>query len=269
MSHPAQYSRCPKCRHAPLPSNQSLPAACPACGLVLAKFAQPLVRPTPNCDASRDESDDNSPLWKVWIAHCVDALRYIPPRVEPITFWTRVALLAGFIIWGVRLIAMDYRYGELGGSFIHGPLLVFHEAGHVIFRLFGEFMMVAGGTLGQLLMPAILCGALLIKGRDPFGAAIGLWLVGVSLLDIAPYAYDALNPRLVLLGGRTGEEGGHDWIYLLTETGLLKRAHAIGGIAHKLGALVMLTSLAGAAWVLWKQKSRLTMDAGLGEDLDR
>ena len=29
---------------------------------------------------------------------------------------------------------MDYRDGEPGSSFIHAPLLVFHEAGHVIFR---------------------------------------------------------------------------------------------------------------------------------------
>ena len=176
-------------------------------------------------------------------------------------------MLAAFTLWGLRLIGMDYRHGEMGSSFLHGPLLVFHEAGHVIFRLFGEFMMVAGGTLGQLLMPAILCGALLLKNRDPFGAAIGLWLLGVSLLDIAPYIYDALHPQLVLLGGRSGEEGGHDWIYLLTETGLLKRAQTFGGLTHKLGALVMLISMAWAAWVLWRQKSRLAV--GLGEDVDR
>ncbi len=262
MPEQPQYSRCPKCQHAPLPVNQSLPTACPACGLVLAKFAQPLVR----ASASQD-GDEDAPRWKIWAGQLVDAVRYIPPKVEPIAFWARVAMLSAFVIWGIRLIAMDYRYGELGSSFLHGPLLVFHEAGHVIFRLFGEFMMVAGGTLGQLLMPAILCGALLLKNRDPFGAAIGLWLLGVSVLDIAPYMYDALNPQLVLLGGRTGEEGGHDWIYLLTETGHLKRAQTLGALTHKLGALVMLISMAWAARVLWQQKSRLA--EVLGEDADR
>lgn len=257
MPEQLHYFDCPKCRHAPLPVNQSLPAACPACGLVLAKFAQRLVRPAPSPD------DEDAPRWKFWAGQVVDALRYIPPKVEPIAFWARVVMLAVFMLWGFRLIAMDYRYGEMGGSFIHGPLLVFHEAGHVMFRLFGEFMMVAGGTLGQLLMPAILCCALLLKNRDPFGAAIGLWLLGVSVLDMAPYVYDALNPQLVLLGGRTGEEGGHDWIYLLSETGLLKRAQMLGALTHKLGALVMLISMGWAAWVLWQQKSRLV--TGLGE----
>ena len=32
---------------------------------------------------------------------------------------------------------------------------------------------------------------MLRKNRDPFGAAIALWLFGVSMLDVAPYMYDA------------------------------------------------------------------------------
>ena len=175
-------------------------------------------------------------------------------------------MLLFFGLWGLRLIWMDHRTGDIGSSFLHGPLLVFHEAGHVIFRLFGEFMTILGGTLGQLLMPAILCGAILFKNRDPFGAAIGLWLVGVSLLDIAPYVYDALQPQLVLLGGHTGEEGGHDWMYLLGETGLLKRAHGLGWLVHKLGALVVLLSIYWGGWVLWQQKKRLAISPGEGTD---
>jgi hypothetical protein len=238
-----------------LPEDQSLPAACPACGLILAKFAVPLPR-IPDT-ASADAYDAEPGGWRRLAGQLSEAVRYIPPRVDPAVFWARVALLLLFGIWGLRLIWMDHRTGEIGSSFLHGPLLVFHEAGHVIFRLFGQFITILGGTLGQLLMPAILCGALLRTNRDPFGAAIGLWLVGVSLLDIAPYVYDALHPQLVLLGGRTGEEGGHDWMYLLGETGLLKRAQGLGWLVHKLGALVVLVSIAWAGWVLWQQKKRL------------
>ena len=32
------FEACPKCSHAPLPEIQEFPVACPACGLVLAKF---------------------------------------------------------------------------------------------------------------------------------------------------------------------------------------------------------------------------------------
>ena len=255
-----RYQQCPKCAHAPLPTDQALPAACPSCGLILAKYAenhlrarntaQALVSGSPQADAAHDN----------WMASLLALLFYVPAKVDNTRFWGRIALLVLFAIWDVRLIALDYRDGEMNTSFLHGPLLVFHEAGHVVFRLFGEFMMFLGGTLGQLIMPAILAGALLIKNRDPFGASIGLWLVGVSLLDVAPYVYDALQPQLMLLSGTTGEEGGHDWIYLLETMGLLARAHRLGSFIHKLGSVVVLLSLGWAGYILWKQRDRLAAD---------
>ncbi|MEO8102778.1 MAG: zinc ribbon domain-containing protein [Betaproteobacteria bacterium] len=236
-----------------MPDDQSMPAACPACGLILAKFAAP--RPRQSVTATKHTVDDGR-LQKL-CSQFRAAVRFVPPRIEPAPFWSRLVLWLLFVLWGLRLMWMDHQTGEIGSSFLHGPLLVFHEAGHVIFRLFGEFMAVLGGTLGQLLMPAVLCGALLFKNRDPFGAAICLWLVGVSLLDVAPYVYDALHPQLVLLGGRTGEEGGHDWMYLLEATGQTRRAHSLGWLVHKLGALVMVISMAWAGWILWQQRGRM------------
>jgi len=225
----SMFTSCPKCGHKPLPSDQSLPAACPACGVILAKVGQPL--PTKVVLPAQD-------------------------KVDPIIFWPRLALLAAFAVWGVVLIAQDYRTGEIGSSFLHRPLLIFHEAGHVVFRLLGQWMMVLGGSLGQLLMPAIMGGALLIKNRDPYGASIGLWFIGVSLLDIAPYMYDALQPQLMLLSGRTGEEGGHDWIFLFSSMGLLHKAPFIGALFHKLGALTVIAALCWGARVLQLEYGR-------------
>ena len=247
------FARCPKCGHHPLPQDQALPAACPACGAILAKVAQAaqahraaeLAAPLP---PPADEPAGQSLL---------AVLFNVPDRVDRTLFWMRAALLAGFFVWGIALIRLDYRSGEIAGSFIHGPLLVFHEAGHVVFRLFGEWVMVLGGTLGQLLMPAILLFALLLKNRDPYGAAIGLWLFGVSLLDVAPYMYDALHPRLTLLSGRTGEDGGHDWIYLFSSMGALGRAQTVGALTHVLGAVVTRLALAWAAFVLTLQHRRI------------
>ena len=187
-------------------------------------------------------------------------LLHVPQRVDSMRWWLRLALLAGFAVWGWSLIAQNVRTGEIGASFIHRPLLVFHEAGHVIFMVLGEWMTVLGGTLGQLIMPAILGGALLLKNRDPFGASVGLWLLGVSLLDVAPYMYDALHPQLMLLSGTTGEAGGHDWIYLFSTMGLLPKAQLIGSLTHKLGALVVLAALGWGAWVLKLQHARIDGD---------
>ena len=47
---------------------------------------------------------------------------------------------------------------------------------------FGIWLMVIVGTLGQRIMPAVMCGARLLKNRDPFGASIGVWMFGVSVV---------------------------------------------------------------------------------------
>ena len=242
------YARCPKCGHAPLPAAQAFPAECPACGVVLAKVGQRPLRAR-SADAADDDGDEGEGFAALLTA--------LPPRVDAWRWRARLALLVAFAAWGVALIRLDYRSGEIGGSFIHGPLLVFHEAGHVVFAFLGEWMRVAGGSLAQLLMPLLLAGALLLKNRDPFGASIGLWLFGVSLLDLAPYMYDALHPQLVLLSGATGEEGGHDWIYLFASMGLLPRAQRIGGAVHLLGALWVLLALGWGAALLWRQHGRI------------
>ena len=241
------HIRCPKCGHAPLPADQALPAACPGCGVILAKLGHVPVRKPRREDAAQEAHGEG---WRALLLR-------VPERVDVTAFWLRAALLAAFAVWGAVLIAQDVRTGEFASSFLHRPLLVFHEAGHVVFAFLGHWMMVAGGTLGQLLMPLLLAGALLLKNRDPFGAAIGLWLLGVSLLDVAPYAYDALEPELMLLSGGTGEEGGHDWIFLLSSLGWLAKSQLIGGIVHKLGAAVVLVALAWGGWVLRLQHAHL------------
>jgi hypothetical protein len=243
------YTRCPKCGHQPLPADPSLPAACPGCGVILAKLGT-VVRRSNRQPSDTGTEASGEPGWAVLLTH-------IPDRVDALQFWGRVVLLAGLAIWSWGLISMDYRTGEMGASFIHRPLLVFHEAGHVVFMPLGHWMTVLGGTLGQLLMPGILAGALLIKNRDPFGAAVGLWFLGVSVMDVAPYMYDALHPQLMLLSGTTGEAGGHDWIYLFNSLGWLGKSQWIGGLTHKLGALMVLLSLGWAAWLLHQQHSKV------------
>jgi hypothetical protein len=183
-------------------------------------------------------------------------MREAPEHFNELSLRARAGLLAAFAVWGFVLIRLDYRTGEIGSSFLHRPLLIFHEAGHVIFMPFGEWMRVFGGSLMQCLMPVVMGAALLRKNRDPFGASLGLWLLGVSLLDLAPYVYDALDPQLMLLSGATGEEGGHDWIYLLSSMGLLKRAHGVGQTFYLMGAVVILLALGWGAVSLKREHAR-------------
>ena len=253
------YANCPKCGHAPMPADQAFPATCPACGVILARVGRPAPVRTAvdrERDRERDLVDDDGDD-EVAPRGLRARLLQVPDEVDPLAFWLRVAALSAFAAWGVVLARLDLTEGEINESFLHGPLLVFHEAGHVIFRPFGEWMTVAGGTLGQLLMPLVLAIALLWKNRDPFGASLGLWLLGVSLLDVAPYVYDAYDPKLMLLTGTTGETGPHDWMWLLADHGLRQHAQGIGRAVHAVGGAVVALALGWGAWVLARQWPRL------------
>jgi hypothetical protein len=249
------YASCPKCGHAPLPIDQALPATCPACGLVLAKFGMTLPHPaTFGADASDDARQARRARLESWLLH-------VPAEVSKTHWIARIAALALFLLWTLWIWRdSDVRAGEVGSPFLHMILLPFHEAGHyAIFRWFGQFIMILGGTLGQLLMPIVLAGALLIKRRDPFGAALFFWLLGFSVLDMAVYMYDAFDPQIMLLGGSTGAESdGHDWQNIFGDLGLLKRARGIGLFFGWLGKAMMLAALAWGALIIWRQRARLS-----------
>lgn len=192
------------------------------------------------------------PMRREWLAKW---LLHVPAEVSKADWIARIVTLAVFLLWTLWIWRdSDIRAGEAGSHFLHMILLPFHEAGHVIFRWFGQFIMTLGGTLGQHLMPIVLGGALLIKRHDPFGAAIFFWLLGFSVIDMGVYMYDAFDPKLMLLGGGTGAESdGHDWQNIFGDLGLLRRARGIGLSFGWLGKAMMFAALAWAAWVLWLQ----------------
>ena len=161
------------------------------------------------------------------------------------TRWARIALVAGLVYW-----TWQFAFTPLGqdamDAFIHLPNLVFHEAGHLIFSPLGQFMTVLGGSLMQVLIP-IVAAIAFIRQEQTFGAAICVWWAGQNLVDLAPYIADARALQLVLLGGRTGAEvEGHDWEFILTRLRLVHRDQVIGRVAHAVGMLTMIVSLAFA-----------------------
>ena len=236
---PVYLESCPKCDFA-LPEAQS---ECRRCGLIYAKYRSPSLAPAPSSDAP------NGSPWR-------EFLLASPPAFNPLAFAGRLLLLLALVIWGWRFMTSSIASGYVSTSFLHLVNLAFHEAGHVIFGLFGRFIMSLGGSLGQILMPCICLCALLFKTRDAFGASVALWWVGQNFMDIAPYINDARARQLMLLGGVTGRDaayGYHDWEYILNETGLLRYDHALASMAHGLGTGLMLAAWGWAGLVLWRQ----------------
>jgi hypothetical protein len=241
------YKNCPKCGTA----SAGL-AICAACGLIFAKylrakFAPPESRPRREVE----EADEDSRL-----AQVKEAIFYIPEQVEPTLVYGRAVLLAAIAFYGARLALMDIPSWEMGSSLIHLPMVPIHEFGHILFRPLGEFMTLLGGSLFQVLLPIIFGGFFVVKNRDPFAAAVMLWWAGVAVMDVAPYVYDAFKPQHVLLTGRTGDNGAHDFIDVLGDLGLLHKAQPIGRGVHAFGFLMMVAALAWGAWIAWQQYRR-------------
>ena len=239
------YAKCPKCGHQPpqpLPSS----ATCPSCGIYLFKWEQSQLAH----ESKRPNIPDASV--SIWRDHLTSLLKPLE-QIDEASFYGRCIALGLLAIWSWRLFAYDYRDGEIGASFMHNILLPIHEAGHVLFKPFGEFMHILGGSLFQLALPWGIGSAFIWVNRDNFGAALGLWWGSVSLLDLAPYIYDSLHPQLILLGGHTGEDGPHDWIYLLSRIGQLDNAQRWGMVTHTLGGILILVALTWALVILKRQ----------------
>jgi len=133
-------------------------------------------------------------------------------------------------------------YDPMLGSFLDLVDLPIHETGHLLFRLFGEFMGIAGGSLFQVILPAVFVGYFVWR-EQYYSAAIVLFWVGQSILNVWVYAADAVVMRLVLTSGFTGSEGSfHDWNYMLTQTGLIGSTKIVASIIRSVGTLVIIAS---------------------------
>jgi hypothetical protein len=154
--------------------------------------------------------------------------------------WPRLALI-GLMGWWT----LSMGSGAASWCFLDFANLAFHESGHLFFRPLGETMMFLGGTLGQLLVPALLVGWFLVRERKPFAAAFCLWWIGESLINVSIYMADARELRLPLVGG-----GDHDWNELFFRFGLLgeEAVARVSAFTHAVGVATMLLGLAWAVY---------------------
>jgi len=244
----AGLMKCPKCGSEQPDGN----AVCDLCGIVFAKYAPH----PPSSGEARPVAFTvrRPPTLRGTLGKWLLPVPVSTPR------WAllgRSALWLGLCAWGARLMLASIESNAVGGSFLHLVNLPFHEAGHVVCIPLGDFVHSLGGTLGQLAMPLVCCGALLLRTRDGFGASVAFWWFGENFLDIAPYIDDARAGQLPLLGGNTGETspyGFHDWGYLLSESGLLSRDHEIARASHEIGCLVMIAALVWGALALLRTR---------------
>jgi len=100
--------------------------------------------------------------------------------------------------------------------------LFIHESWHFFFALFwNEFLMMAGGTIMQLLVP-ILILIYFYRAWDYFASALCFAWIGTNLFYIAMYSSDAEDELLPLFNPTGNPFIKHDWNYMFSELWVLE-----------------------------------------------
>jgi hypothetical protein len=242
--------RCPKCNF----DQPDGGIECLKCGIVFVKYlsiknqASDKSVVIPAFDLTKE---GNYPSSKINV-YLKNLFFYMNPAFGIYHLIGRVFVLLVIIVWGLKFIFSSIESNYSGNSFMHLVNLPFHEAGHILFLIFGRFMMILGGSLTQCLVPLICLFTFLVKTKDPFAASVSLWWIGENLIDLAPYINDARALKLMLLGGVTGRdvEDYHDWEFILRKLGLLEYDHLMAQTAHMIGSLLMIIAFVWGGSVL-------------------
>lgn len=151
-------------------------------------------------------------------------------------------LLAYLAYVSVRSLSDD-EYATIFG----GITLGVHEAGHVVFSMFGELLMVMGGSIMQLAIPVIVA-VLFLRQREYFGISVALAWLSMSASNLATYIGDARSQDLPLVSIGSGDPI-HDWHFILAHFGMLAEDHALARFTRLVSMLSLLLAVGLGAWL--------------------
>jgi hypothetical protein len=146
----------------------------------------------------------------------------------------RLGLTALLAFLGFRMLAHPEA-----GWLMDSVDLPIHETGHLVFAVFGEVIQFLGGTLFQVIVPAVFTGYFIKRG-DKHAAFCCLWWVAQNFWNISVYIADARSEELPLVGG-----GEHDWAFLLGRFGWLNKDHVIAHDVWVVGVMIYVVAIGG------------------------
>jgi hypothetical protein len=159
---------------------------------------------------------------------------------------SRTQFLAWLGFYALLLLYLGAHWGEL--TLLDNVHLPIHEGGHLLFGWLGEMLGLWGGTLLQLLVPALLTATFVVRRELP-GTVFCAFFFFHSLTGVATYMADALRQELPLVTvGAIADEAQHDWVRIFSSLGLLPHAIQIGNFTRLLAWAGMVATLAWFAW---------------------
>lgn len=182
-----------------------------------------------------------SGLQQTWIER-VPGLERVTEPWRPLSPWAVAGWLAFYIVF---LFQLARGSGLL--PMIDLVLIPIHEGGHLLFSYFGHALMIAGGTLLQLLVPLALATSFCFQ-RQIAGTAFCMFCFFEQLLPIATYMADARAQELPLLTVGNPEFVEHDWFAMFSSLGVLEHDTQIASVVRVIGWIGMIGVLGWLGW---------------------
>jgi hypothetical protein len=169
------------------------------------------------------------------------------PRAQ---FYGWLAFYALILVY----LARNFRQITLLDN-LHLPI---HEAGHLFFSYFGDTLHLWGGTIFQLLIPALLAFYFAAQRQLP-GTVFCIFAFFHSLTGVATYMSDAIARELPLVTvGAVADESDHDWFNIFTQLGILPHAVQIGSVTRFIAWCGLIGTL---IWFSWKYRQQTEENA--------
>jgi hypothetical protein len=142
--------------------------------------------------------------------------------------------------------------------FTHLMLLYIHEAGHLIFSFFGRTIAILGGSLNQVLIPAVWFIVAKREGSSLSNTA--LFFTGVSIVDVSIYVKDAEVLQLPLIGGLS--KAHHDWRNLLKGWDILEYGSILGEFLFWCGMGLAVYGIAAGVIIIFRHYKATAQHTG-------
>jgi hypothetical protein len=175
-----------------------------------------------------------------------ERLPFLEPLEEEWQPVSRIGLILASCFYGLFLLQTAQGHGF--PVYMDLVFIPIHEGGHLLFRFFGEFIAVAGGTILQLSVPLMLATYFAFQ-RQVQGTAFCAFFFFEQMLPISVYMADARAQELPLLTVGDSDYVIHDWNYLFGHLGVLDHDTQI---AHAVRLLGWAGMFAVAGWLLWR-----------------
>lgn len=173
------------------------------------------------------------------------------PEIEwqPIS---RAEFYGWLIFYALLLVYLARHFAEM--TLLDNLHLPIHEGGHLFFSYFGETLHLWGGTIFQLLIPALLALYFVSQNQLP-GTVFCIFAFFHSLTGVATYMSDAIARELPLVTvGAVADESDHDWFNIFTQLGILPHAVQIGSATR----FIAWSGLLGTVgWFCWRYRQQV------------